>query len=114
MNVSILDRLEAVGAAAWTQLVVGSRLPTPFASYVWHREWVRVFAPAARLEIRKVEDDDGQLVAVLPLVETAPGTLHLVGGVDVSDYLDLIVRRGREEEVWVALLQSRYGDLGTA
>jgi CelD/BcsL family acetyltransferase involved in cellulose biosynthesis len=109
VKVSVLERLEAVGAAAWTQLVVGSRMPTPFASYVWNREWVRAFAPASRLEIRKVEDDDGQLVAILPLVESGPGVLHTVGGVDVSDYLDLIARRGREEEAWAALLQARSG-----
>jgi CelD/BcsL family acetyltransferase involved in cellulose biosynthesis len=107
VKVSIVDRLEAVGAAAWTQLVLESRAPTPFASYVWHREWVRAFAPASRLEIRRVEDDDGHLVAVLPLVETAPGTLQIVGGADVSDYLDLVARRGREEDAWTALLQSR-------
>jgi CelD/BcsL family acetyltransferase involved in cellulose biosynthesis len=109
VKVSVLDRVEAVGAAAWTQLVVGSRLPTPFASYVWHREWVRAFAPASRLEIRKVEDDDGQLVAILPLVESGPGILQTVGGVDVSDYLDLIARQGREEDAWTALLQARSG-----
>jgi CelD/BcsL family acetyltransferase involved in cellulose biosynthesis len=46
----------------------------------------------------------------LPLHESAPGTLQLLGGPDVSDYLDLITVPGREEEVWMALLQSRSGE----
>ncbi len=35
---------------------------------------------------------------------------RLVGGVDVSDYLDLIAPAGLEEEVWQALLQHRAGE----
>jgi len=43
----------------------------------------------------------------LPLYEEAPRRLRLVGGVDVSDYLDLIAAADREEEVWQALLEHR-------
>jgi CelD/BcsL family acetyltransferase involved in cellulose biosynthesis len=110
MKVSIRDRLEAVGASGWDGLVAASRLRSPFLSWAWQSEWARTFAADRRLEIRCVEDGAGNLIAVLPLFESAPGTLQLIGGPDVSDYLDLISLQGREEEAWMALLQSRTAE----
>lgn len=107
MKVTIRDRLEAVGASAWNGLVAASRLRSPFLSWVWQCEWARTFAANRRLEIRCVEDGTGNLISVLPLYEASPGSLEIVGGADVSDYLDLISLEGREEEAWMALLQSR-------
>ena len=106
----IRDRLDAVGARAWDDLVAASRLRSPFLSWTWQCEWSRTFAEQRRLEIRCVEDDGGELVALLPLYESAPGVIELIGGADVSDYLDLIAVKGREEEAWTALLQSRTAD----
>ena len=110
MKVSIRDRLEAVGASAWDGLVAASRLRSPFLSWAWQSEWARTFAADRRLEIRCVEDGAGNLIAILPLYESAPGSLQLIGGPDVSDYLDLISLEGREEEAWMALLQSRTAE----
>ncbi|MBI4636987.1 MAG: GNAT family N-acetyltransferase [Candidatus Rokubacteria bacterium] len=107
MKVRLHDRLEAVGAAAWGELLASARRPSPFLGWAWHVEWVRAFAGGHRLEVRSVEDGAGRLVAVLPLYEAEPGRLMLIGGVDVSDYLDLIAAVDREEEAWMALLQSR-------
>ena len=90
MKVSIRDRLDAVGARAWDDLVAASRLRSPFLSWTWQCEWSRTFAEQRRLEIRCVEDDGGDLVAVLPFYESAPGVMETIGGADVSDYLDLI------------------------
>ena len=110
MKVSIRDRLEAVGASAWDGLVAASRLRSPFLSWAWQSEWTRAFASDRRLEIRCVEDGGGNLVAILPLYESPAGPLQMIGGADVSDYLDLISVRGREEEAWMALLQSRTAE----
>src|SRR5262245_52091804 len=112
MKVSIRDRLEAVGASAWDGLVAASRLRSPFLSWAWQYEWARTFASDRRVEIRCVEDDAGNLVALLPLHESSPGVMQLIGGVDVSDYLDLISSQGREEEAWTALLESRTAERG--
>ena len=110
MKVLIRDRLEAVGAPAWDGLVAATGLRSPFLSWTWQREWARVFAADRRLEIRCVEDGSGGLVAVLPLYEAAPGAMQILGGADVSDYLDLIAVQGHEEEAWMALLQSRTAE----
>jgi CelD/BcsL family acetyltransferase involved in cellulose biosynthesis len=101
-----VDRLDAVGAAAWTTLHARSRFRSPFLSWTWQTEWARAFAQGRRLEIWRLDDRDG-LVAVLPLWEVGPGTLKVVGGADVSDYLDLLAVAGREEEAWAGLLSMR-------
>ena len=110
MKTDVVDRLEAVGAAAWDRLVAGSRLRSPFLTWPWQREWTRAFAADRRLEVRRVEDAEGRVVALLPLHEVEPGVLKLLGGADISDYLDLIALAGREEEAWMALLQSRAAE----
>lgn len=106
MKVVAHDRLDAVGATAWARLHARSRLRSPFLTWIWQTEWARAFAPGRRLEIWRVEDDDG-LVAALALYEAEPGVLRLLGGTDVSDYLDLLAVAGREEEAWSALLDAR-------
>jgi len=110
VKTDVVDRLETVGAAAWDRLVSGCLLRASCLTWTWQREWTRAFAAARRLEIRRVEDAEGQLVALLPLHEVEPGVLGLLGGADVSDYLDLIALAGREEEAWMALLQSRVAE----
>src|SRR5438552_2765208 len=107
VKVQAHDSFDAVGASAWDGLVAATRLRSPFLSWTWQHEWAQAFAPTRRLEIRVVQDDGGHLVAILPLYEDSPGVLRMIGGADVSDYLDLIAVEGREEEAWTALLQSR-------
>lgn len=107
MKVESADRLECVEPEAWDALLAASRLHSPFLSWTWQHHWVAAFGAGRRLDVRRVVDAEGGLVAVLPLYEAAPGVLELVGGADVSDYLDLLVRAGQEDEAWSALLQSR-------
>ena len=110
MKVVLHHRMEAVGRAAWEELCASARHRPPFMSWIWQAEWIHAFVPDRRLEIRAVEDADGSLIGVLPLFEAAPSVLRLVGGTDVSDYLDLVAVAGRDEEVWSALLQARAAE----
>lgn len=107
MKTEILEGLDAVGPSAWQALHAASALRSPFLTFLWQSEWTRAFAPQARLEIRRVTDPAGRLVGLLPLYEVEPGVLRLIGGVDVSDYLDLLAEAGRETDAWAALLASR-------
>jgi CelD/BcsL family acetyltransferase involved in cellulose biosynthesis len=113
VKIEIHDSLDAVGASAWDALQGASRLRSPFLAWTWQSEWVRAFGEGRRLEVRRVTDGTGQLVALLPLIEIAPGRLMFTGGSDVSDYLDLIALRDREEEAWTALLAARAADRST-
>ncbi len=107
MKVDLHDRLEAVGPAAWDDLLARSARPAPFLSWTWQFHWARTFAGDRRQEIRTVVDAPGHLVAILPLYEAEPGVWRILGGIDVSDYLDLIAEAGREEEAWRSLLAAR-------
>jgi CelD/BcsL family acetyltransferase involved in cellulose biosynthesis len=110
VKVESADRLESVGPEAWDALLATARLRSPFLSWTWQHQWAAVFAAGRRLDVRRVTDAEGALVAVLPLYEAEPGTLTLIGGADVSDYLDLLARAGQEVEAWGALLQSRAAE----
>jgi len=111
VKVEVADRLDAVGEAAWQALHARTRSRAPFLTWTWQHEWVRAFAADRRVAVWRVDDGDG-LVALLPLVELAPGHWQLVGGRDVSDYLDLVAVAGREEEAWAALLGARDAAAG--
>ncbi|MBI4607459.1 MAG: GNAT family N-acetyltransferase [Candidatus Rokubacteria bacterium] len=110
MKLDILDRFERVGEAAWSDLEARSLHPVPFLSWSWQTLWWEAFGDGRPLKILRVADSDGQPVGLLPLYEKVPGIWQLVGGVDISDYLDVIAVRDREEEVWVELLQHRAAE----
>jgi CelD/BcsL family acetyltransferase involved in cellulose biosynthesis len=110
VKTEVHDSLEAVGPDAWDALHAESRLRSPFLAWTWQREWVAVFGQGRRLEVRCAVDGTGRLVALLPLVEAGLGRWLLVGGGDISDYLDLIALRDREDEAWAALLGARASD----
>jgi CelD/BcsL family acetyltransferase involved in cellulose biosynthesis len=112
MKVHVHDQLDAVGAEAWSGLHARSRLRSPYLDWTWQSEWVRGFGAGRRLELWRV-DDHGETVALLPLFETESGLRQLIGGVDVSDYLDLLAVGGREEEAWAALLDARSASATT-
>ena len=110
MKVVVHHRLEAVGRAAWETLRAASRLRAPYLSWIWQTEWVQAFASDRRLQIHAVEDAGGALVGVLPLFDAGSGVFRVIGGADVSDYLDVLAVAGREEDVWTALLQARAAE----
>jgi len=110
VKVDVLDRFERVGEALWSDLQSRSLDPVPFLSWSWQTLWWEAFADGRRLKILRVRDSAGQPVGLLPLYEKVPGLWQFVGGVDISDYLDVIAARGREEEVWSEFLQHRAAD----
>jgi CelD/BcsL family acetyltransferase involved in cellulose biosynthesis len=91
----------------WNGLLERSKLPSVFLSWQWQTQWVHAFAADRPLQLLAVNDEEGSVSGLLPLYEERPGLFRLVGGIDVSDYLDVIALGGREEEVWQALLQHR-------
>jgi CelD/BcsL family acetyltransferase involved in cellulose biosynthesis len=110
VKIETLPGLEAVDPARWTALLEQSASRSVFMTGAWQREWLRAFGAGRPLRVLAVSDDDGTLVGLLPLYEEEPGLWRVVGGVDVSDYLDLQALPGREDEVWEALLQHRAAE----
>jgi CelD/BcsL family acetyltransferase involved in cellulose biosynthesis len=106
VKVLVHDQLDAVGAETWSALFDRSGQRGPYLGWTWQSEWVRTLGAERRLELWRV-DDHGETIGLLPLFEAEPGLLRIIGGVDVSDYLDVMAVAGREEEVWAALLGAR-------
>jgi len=107
VKVDLLDRLDTVGEEAWQGLLARAAFPSPFMSWAWQSAWLAAFGGGRRLRLLRVGNAAGELAGLLPLVEDGDGVSRLLGGLDVSDYLDLIAPAGLEEDVWAALLQSR-------
>ncbi|MDQ4077287.1 MAG: GNAT family N-acetyltransferase, partial [Chloroflexota bacterium] len=89
-----------------------SATATVFNSVTYSRLWWRHWGTAGTLQLWLVWDED-ELVGVAPLYETADElgmpVLRFVGGVEVSDYLDVVTEPEREAEVVAALLEGWAG-----
>ncbi|MHB1131225.1 MAG: GNAT family N-acetyltransferase [Chloroflexota bacterium] len=101
-------------AADWERLLGASPARGPFLSWRWHSLWWESFAqPGDELLLLALRDGDGP-VGIAPLLRRQ-GRLSFVAGTDVSDYLDLLVRRGEEvvvaEALSAYLLELRWGEL---
>ena len=110
MKIETLAGLDPVEPARWNALVAESRARSLFLTAQWQTQWLRAFGAGRPLRVLAATDATETLAGLLPLYEDAPGLWRIVGGVDVSDYLDLIAAPGREEEVWEALLQHRAAE----
>lgn len=113
MKVEVLGGFDQLDTARWNALLERSAQPSVFLSWQWQTRWARAFAADRALALHAVSDDAGHLVGLLPLYEEAPERWRLVGGVDVSDYLDLIALAGQEGAVWQALLAQREASRAT-
>src|SRR5215471_10619253 len=110
MKVDALTGWAGLDETRWNGLVDRSKLPSVFLTWQWQTHWAKAFAHDRPLHILSVTDADGSLAGLLPLYADQPTLLRLLGGIDVSDYLDLIAPAGREDEVWQSLLQHRAAE----
>jgi len=98
----------------WNALLHASAADTPFLTYEWQKTWSDCLCSCeGELHLMTVRDG-GALIGLAPLfVLSEPDQaghprrlLRLIGSVDASDYLDLIAVRGREREVFGAILDA--------
>lgn len=95
----------------WQDLHQRSRTATVFNSPQWCRVWWCHFGTPGTLHLMTARTDDGRLAGVAPLYNTTPEgharpQLRFIGGVDVSDYLDVLVAPGHEQPVIRTFLQA--------
>ncbi len=95
----------------WNSLLHNSSADTPFLTYEWQSTCWACLCEGELCVI--TVRDSGALVGLAPLFvvskpfndgEPPRRLLRLIGSVDASDYLDLIALRGREREVFSAML----------
>ncbi len=86
----------------WNRLLEESACNTLFLTWEWQRVWWEYLGegPLTLLTLRQGE----RLVGLAPFYLTEGRDLRLVGGMEVSDYLDIIALRGQEREIWGAIL----------
>jgi CelD/BcsL family acetyltransferase involved in cellulose biosynthesis len=98
-------------ASEWNSVLHTSAADTPFLTLEWQQTWWDCLCEG-ELFVMTVRDS-GALIGIAPLFlvskpfkdgEEPKRLLRLIGGVDASDYLDLIAARGREREVFDAML----------
>lgn len=96
MKVDVLTGFGDLDEERWDGLLGRSAAPSVFLTWRWQTEWARAFVTSP-VQIHAVTAPDGVLAALLPLYEDGPGRYRVLGGVDISDYLDVIAEAGREE-----------------
>src|SRR5918996_1965364 len=106
MNFILHKDFSEVSTTTWNNLVEQSIADTPFSRYEYLSEWwktlgggewsVGVDGGAERpLLVLVSASEDDQLIGIAPLFITeydGQQALMLVGSIEISDYLDLIVR----------------------
>ncbi len=105
----------------WNHLLGRSRFDTVFLTHQWLSTWWEFLGEGELwiLAFRRPENDE--LVGIVPLYLTGPEgtelgsftgtrTLSIVGCIEVSDYLDIIVAKGWEPAVYRAFLNWLYSE----
>jgi CelD/BcsL family acetyltransferase involved in cellulose biosynthesis len=91
----------------WNDLLHRSRSDTIFLTWEWQTTWWRYVGASRGPLYLLAARDAGRLVGILPLYlsdDSGQRTLQVVGCIEVSDYLDLIIEAGQEEPVYAAFL----------
>jgi len=98
MDFKLHKDFSEINAAAWNALVEQSIADTPFSRYEYLAEWWKTLGGGewknAELVLVSATEND-QLIGIAPLfIAEYDGqqALMLVGSIEISDYLDLIVR----------------------
>lgn len=99
-------------ASEWNDLLRRSRSNTFFLTHEWQTTWWEELGEGELWILAFRSNTEGRLVGIVPLylIEFSQGELagkrqfNLVGCIEVSDYLDMIVARGWEEQVYAGLL----------
>lgn len=113
MKVESLERFELLDEGTWNGLLARTAAPVLFLTWQWQASWWRAFGAGRPLRLLRVLDSSGQFQGLLPLFQASPGVFQIVGGLEVSDYLDCLAPAGGEEEAWAALLQYRSAEPAT-
>lgn len=74
----------------WSELLKSKTDPHPFYLPEWQFSWWKEFGEG-KLKIFTIRDENKNLIGIFPFELKENGCLHLIGGKDLSDYLDIII-----------------------
>ncbi len=92
--------------AEWDALLVDSEADQIFLRCEWLKTWWENYRPGEVWAVALRDPETGRLDGLAPwytAVEDGLRKINPIGCVDVTDYLDVIARRGREQAVFDAL-----------
>ena len=102
-TISIVENAQAFATLEqeWNDLYHDSLLVTPFQSWAWLYSWWQSYGKRYKLQLIMVRNGQGLLIGILPLMlEHRRGIRRLLFvGTGLSDYLDVLARKGCEAEV---------------
>jgi CelD/BcsL family acetyltransferase involved in cellulose biosynthesis len=91
----------------WNELLEDSDANQIFLTCEWQSMWWKAYHPGQMWVLALRDDQCGRWIGLAPwfLDTEADGTrvIRTIGCVDVTDYLDIVARRGHEEAVYEAL-----------
>lgn len=108
MNVTLIntEALFSEMCAEWDALLVDSAADQIFLRCEWLKTWWENYHPGQIWAVALRDPDSGRLDGLAPwytAVEDGLRKINPIGCVDVTDYLDVIARRGYETPVFEAL-----------
>lgn len=92
----------------WRDLLRQSAFDTIFLTWEWQTAWWRSFQRDRKLQVLAVrEDAQGALVGLAPFFldtdTSGRRAIQFIGGVDVSDYMDILAATDAQHEVYNAI-----------
>lgn len=113
MNVQIFETADCFDAlkTEWSALLAHAASNTLFLTPEFQANWWKHFGRDGGLRLAAVRDESSALAGIAPLYAEPADTggrvvVRLLGGVEVTDYCDLIAARGSEEAVIAAVLDA--------
>jgi CelD/BcsL family acetyltransferase involved in cellulose biosynthesis len=110
------DALFAELEGEWRELLSDSAADQIFMTREWLSTWWEAYQPG-RIWTLVARDAEGRCQGIAPwFVTVVPGgqrVIRSIGYVDVTDYMDVIARRGAEQAVFAALAGWLAGHSGT-
>jgi len=101
-------------AGEWNTLLHHSDTDTIFLTHEWQRTWWRFFSPGRELILLALREQ-GRLVGIAPLyrqkLEDGRTVIQLVGGTDISDYLNVIALPDYRDQVYQATFEFLTSEL---
>ncbi len=85
----------------WEDLLPSCWTNTIFVTPWWQRVWLKHFGDETTIRILKATDSDETLLGIAPM-NVAEGVVSFLGGTDLFDYHDFLVRKGAEETFYPA------------
>lgn len=101
-DTTVFDELKS----EWNDLLERAPIKNIFYTWEWHSTWWDAYHPGELLVL--VCRNEGQLVGIAPLFITdgdAGKMVHIIGCIDVTDYLDFIVDKDQVNAVFTEFVQ---------